>query len=600
MRSYLFPPKIASHPIANVVFQWVKPGLPSGIDPDQLPHIVELESESASVTYNMLCSEIKVCVMTYMGMDIGWNVYSQQPGEWWKISCKVDLRMSDVDKTTALSKLPPEVVAEIRDSFGKSQAFSVQQLLFNLDNAGLETVPLLDENIGSDASKIEPIAVGLINGSLLGSYFADMKTRGQPLLHMAVVSNEPEESDWRATDIKMEVAQLHGSDGKPKPNLTREEQDLSTLNYLCMSNNHLLPSAGPLTWNWVTQAESEQWDGVISHNRNAFLDIMKDQMRDQVLNNCIIAFGEVPLVDSIPQYYCGFKIIGTGAIINQKNRSKIARWFNENWQNAEPTCEMTDPGDPKKDFAMEWNWIQNPSSYDSGGAPVILGTLEFQPSYNCKVRFKSNQIIIDQRLKLWMKIMKSQDTREGTIIDWAQTTTYNLKVDGHGKFFVETIPGTKIDNSSPPSTNSFMNFFNSLNMEVDVISKQIKFADFNFTDFPIGVAQKYQFPGGKVFSFREFKFSQYGDLTAAITYVEPTEIPQTFAPPPLNPVNGISPQPMTTPLDDRLPPWSSHPVQPFLRQDRLPNGGGVGRNQAFVSANKRYRMVFQDDSNLVR
>ncbi|WPH01286.1 Hypothetical protein R9X50_00412400 [Acrodontium crateriforme] len=498
----------------------VKPGLPQQIDPSNLPNVVELGNESSSVLYNMLCTDVKVVVMEYMGMDVQWNVFEQPAGQSWGFQCKVDLRMTKDDNGSAFSRLPASVQAEIKASFGTEDAFSVQQLLFDLDNAGLETVPSMTIFQGSTA--IDPIVSGLINGSFLGSYYADMKARGQPLLHVSVVSHEPDASDFRATDMNMEVSQLvDESTGKTLQSLTPAQENLSTLCYLCMSNQHPLPQAQHFGWNWVSEAESHQWDGVIAYQRNTFANYIRGQLEAQVLQNCFIACVKTPLNSgSIPQYYAGLKNIGTGAISNPDNRGDIQDTLNG--ATGAPTFTLTDPTLPS-DLVMQWDWVQQ--SDDDAGLGGDLGNFTLKPQYNCKVFFIGNQIIITQHLVIYMSIMKSQDSHSGNIIDWTLTDKYTLKVDAHGKLIEDPAEmiqkGTIVDQSQTPSTNPFFNLFNNINGIINDIKNETQVVSTTFTDFPISVVQKFQFPGGKTFAFRDFQFSKFQDLTACITYVDP-------------------------------------------------------------------------------
>jgi hypothetical protein len=106
-----------------------------------LPNVIELGADWANVTYNMLCAEVKVCAMDIVEDEIVWTVYQQLAGQSWGFQCKVDLRMENDVAGSAFLRLSPTMKAQMREAFGGEDAFSVQQLLFDLDNAGLETVP---------------------------------------------------------------------------------------------------------------------------------------------------------------------------------------------------------------------------------------------------------------------------------------------------------------------------------------------------------------------------------------------------------------------------------------------------------------------------
>jgi hypothetical protein len=162
---------------------------------------------------------------------------------------------------------------------------------------------------------VDPEVSGLINGSLLASYYAEMKTKGQPLLHVAAVSRIQDQSQFRATDMDLKVNQLwDDATGKLKTNLTQADKELSTLKYLCMSGVHLMPPLRPVpNWNWVTASESQQWAGVIAN-------YIQPELMEQVLKNRYLC--QVNVVkdsSSIPRYYFGLRSLGGGPIINPDN-----------------------------------------------------------------------------------------------------------------------------------------------------------------------------------------------------------------------------------------------------------------------------------------
>ena len=138
--------------------QKLTPGLPIGVEPTALPHIVELGSDTSVVTYNMLCSEVDVRFIDYgRRNNYKWRVFSQPPGETWAFQSKVDLRLSETLDSSAFSKLSPEVKKQIKNLDGN--AFSVQQLLFDLDNAALQTPPAM-RIFAQAGTPVDPVVSG--------------------------------------------------------------------------------------------------------------------------------------------------------------------------------------------------------------------------------------------------------------------------------------------------------------------------------------------------------------------------------------------------------------------------------------------------------
>jgi hypothetical protein len=168
-------------------------GLPSRVDPTKF-NIVELGVGAASVTYNMVCSDFVI-----VNLDPGsrfspqrkWFVASQNPADPWLFSSKVDLRLSTVTPNK-YNTLSANMQQSIQNIFGAP--FSVQQLLYDLSNTALESVPT-----------INGVAPGTKTYELLEDYFRDvyftqLQKNGQPVLSAQVVMGSvPDQSSLKLT-----------------------------------------------------------------------------------------------------------------------------------------------------------------------------------------------------------------------------------------------------------------------------------------------------------------------------------------------------------------------------------------------------------------
>jgi hypothetical protein len=117
-------------------------GVPHVSKPSLLPDVVTLGGDTSSVIFNMLCSEFIVVELDPDSLysSPSWTNLSQPANSPWAFTSKVDLHLSTVDGS-AYSTLAPAIQSAIKN-LGVN-AFSVQQLLFDLTNASLMTVPNL-------------------------------------------------------------------------------------------------------------------------------------------------------------------------------------------------------------------------------------------------------------------------------------------------------------------------------------------------------------------------------------------------------------------------------------------------------------------------
>ncbi len=113
-------------------------GMPPMDDPTALPDMVELSGDTARVGFNLLCDEFIIAGIQNEWGAYSWNRTAQGRNDPWIYSTHVDLRLGQVPNTD-YSKLPADVQKTIKN-LGDS-AFSIQQLLFDLANAGLAEVP---------------------------------------------------------------------------------------------------------------------------------------------------------------------------------------------------------------------------------------------------------------------------------------------------------------------------------------------------------------------------------------------------------------------------------------------------------------------------
>lgn len=449
-------------------------GTPPGFLPSNLPDMVTLEAGSQSVNFSLLCAEFIVVESTFSRHGLTSFLNTSQPsGTAWVFTSNVPL-MSIINN----KNLPPAVQQKL-NNLGPD-AFSVQQLLFDLDNAILQSTPTL-----SGVAPGSAVSTAL-NQVFQGAYFSAMKTNGQPVLGYSIVpdtSSDP--SPLSLSSLNFEVSPYLPPNNQPNP-------DLNTLNYLCASNDNTLPQPVQFNWNWVDEGRGGQCDGVIAINRNTLAKYFEMQLIDQVQENCMLPFVRVWLSGS-------------------------CNWHFQLTPGQTPTVTYPATGDAVLTFSYT-----GPEYYDSAGLGGDMGSGALSTQYTVNVKFVGNTIIIVQHLVIYLYVSSLSDGHGGNAVDKMITDTYTIAVNQQGGLTVSDPVSAVIDNSSPPSTNGFFNFFNGLNDVSNDISTWLQnYAGTNIKDIPASQLRNFIFPGGKVFTYTDASFSANQDLVSNITYADP-------------------------------------------------------------------------------
>ncbi|RHZ70285.1 hypothetical protein CDV55_101765 [Aspergillus turcosus] len=412
-------------------------GLPSGVDPADLPDLVTLGADTSQVLFNLLCSDFTV---------VGTMDFASQ----------VDMRFSTVDQD-AYNKLPPAVQNELKNLSGT--AFSVQQLLFNLDNAGLSSTPSI-ANIPSGSPLWD-----LLESTFVSQYFTQMQSSGQPLL----------------------------GNGQPYSNPTDAQKQMATLNYLCAINNNNLPPAVQFNWNWVDISDQSNFDGVVSVNRNDFAAYLAGPMAAYASQYCI-------------QPTCHVDFDGTSIV------------FSCSLQNNSPNVTAVLSGDN----VMTMSYIGT----DSDSKVIDYNTsasLQITATYTMNMFFSGTRVTITQQQVIYVNIQGST-TRgaDGNMVDTTITDTYDLYIDEGGNLGCSCTSQTVITPTFPP-ISPIRNFFTGLgDISQKILGEIQDFQGGQLSDMPLAPFQKFVFPGGNTFTFKNVQFSNNQDLVTAITYQDPT------------------------------------------------------------------------------
>jgi len=469
-------------------------GLPPGYAPDAIPDVVALGQDSSAVIFNLMCSEFIVVQLVPGGgynPVPSWMNAAQPAGAAWLFTSKVDLRMFATD-ASAYDRLPAPVQAQIQALGGAP--FSVQQLLFDLDNAALESVPVI--------SGVTPgtTLYTVLQQDFLGAYFTAMKANGTPLLGATITMGASDPSTLQLSNLNMEVSPLVDGNGNPIPNPTSAQQQLATLNYLCEADNDQPHPPVPFNWNWVDSAGD--CDGALAINRNTFANYFQGQLAAQVSANCYAP-------------YCHVWLSG---IFDQNVHFE---WNMTGGQT--PTVTTPASGQTVLQFHYS-NYAE-----DQAGLNGDMGHLTLAPTYDMSVDFVGNTIVVTQHLVVYMYVSCMATSGSGNVIDKQIIDTFTLEIGSDGQLTTSWQPQPPaqviIDNSENPSVNPFLNFFvNITQLIADIDGWLQSLAAANLGDPPLSVVQNFVFPGGNTFTFKDVGFSDNQDLASRITYVDPTGV----------------------------------------------------------------------------
>ena len=367
-----------------------------------------------------------------------------------------------------------------------SSAFSLQQLVFDLDNAALQAVPTF-EGIprGSNADII-------LQKAFVSIYSASAKSHGLPLIAVTAVAQSYDRSQLHLTGYERQVSQLKDEQGVVIQNPTSLQRSATTLDYLCAVNGNTLPSAASFGWNWVLPTDINSISGVIAINRNTIGKFILDQLRPLVEDSCIkpschvsaFALGEV-------DYTCSLSVPNTPqtAVINAEGPTVVHIQYH----------------------------VEEKASDKSG---LTYGELQVKSTYTCDVSFQDETITIVQHLLIYVYAAFDYTTEGINAFDKTITNEYKISVDQYGTLRTEKIKETPVDKSQSPDRSWLVNIFTGINDVVNDMKKfTTKFGGTQLEEIPFNHLQNFIFPGAKVFTYNSAKFSDHQDLICDLTYV---------------------------------------------------------------------------------
>ncbi|MDI1257395.1 MAG: hypothetical protein PSV16_14975 [Flavobacterium sp.] len=452
-------------------------GIPDGMDESDVPDLITFNNDQ-SVLFKQICSTLKIASCEFSRSGMTFSNISQPDDDPWLFVSTVPLSNQSAN-SDEVPKNVNDTLAQLNKQYGPN-AFSVQQLVYNFDNAAIESSPSIASLIpGSDIDIV-------VSEVLVSTYFEEVKAAGQPVLNYNIVQNP---QAITPASLNMTALELEISDYDPGSTQVSQQdiQDLSTLNYLCAVDGKRIPPPVKFDWNWVEA--NEEFDGIVSVNRNSFAGNIEAQLDPYVTKNC-----NTPVISVYPDgLECKYS-----------------------WDMASGTPTKSKPSTGAE--VLDYSFYAY--SEDGAGLGDFMGTMAVSDSFSLSVTFSGNTIQIAQSIEIRIDMRVGLDSESWSPVRKTITDTYTLGVDNYGQLTAALVSVPKDTSEATPQQGGIRDFFTNFNDIVsDATTWASSVANTSFMDIPVDVVQQFVFPGGNTFSYHNVLFSENQDLTSSINYL---------------------------------------------------------------------------------
>lgn len=487
-----------------------KVGISNEISPLKIPNIIEfIESDKtsiANVKYKAFYSEfdiIKVEQVPGVPQKSIFKHFSQDNENPWTFEYAVKLDLQG----TEFKSLPKEIqdklksVNNITNEIDTDAIFSIQQLYLDLNTTALQSIPEIE---GIDPSDD---AMRLIQDIFKDKYFAELKKKGDVAFGYTVAHKDPKvngaqtETLIKPTDFNFFISPYYDASG----NKDESKKELYTLNYLVMSDNKPFPKEiKDFKWNWITDVESAEIDGVMSINRSNIIELLKNRF--------------TPLLSYL--------------ILNTYAKVTIPIDYNVTWDfdlliDADYKPEYTIGNSAK---VLEFTYCSEKQSSDT--EVPVWGNITLRYNLDSKIEVNEDNIIYTTDIVSFLHLNCEGGVSEGNIYNHTLTTNIKMRIDEHGQIYFEGSPLVDKDNGTNFSYSGWSKFISvgaidgTIDSIIHCVNENITNAKNQFNSKLEGVLENSTnlvFPGGKTFTFSTPSFSTNQDLVADIVYIKPED-----------------------------------------------------------------------------
>jgi len=458
---------------------------------EKIPPTITFDKEGSYVTYNMVNKVFQIIGVeaSAYGQRYWLNISQSDDDEVCAFQFTVDLDLQEGNLSNHFHDLPQETQNAIKN-LGE-EMFSVQQLFVDLNTAALSN------SYEIKGLKPTSIAYHMLCSVFFDEYFKELSKDGGVMLGFSINSKKPfpQYVSLVPTDLNFEIS-AYKENGKPT-----SDYSAYTLNYLIMSDGHVMQAPVPFTWNWVEKDELSQEAGTMAVNRNTFRDFLSAKL-SALLNN--LAW----------KPKCEFSVNLIEAKVNT----------NFNQDTSQQGFQISGSGS----ILLTYSYSQSDKASDT--FVPNWGNWQIDYTSSCNVSVSGTVITVIAKVNAHCHLNIDGGVTEGNWASYEVTTAYTIGVAADGTLVVTANTPQIKDNSEKPDPNFWSKLisFGTIQNCVSSIQEYLKpilegFCETFEDDIAamLNGSNGWTFPGGKTYSFTGAKFSDYQDLVADLLYVTP-------------------------------------------------------------------------------
>ena len=486
-----------------------KMGIPEGFPISKIPSTIILNKVGAEVTYNLYFQNMTIL-----------NIQEQRPYKWQNLSQSYDDESSvpwvfqfrvSLDFSTnnsVFANLPKSVQDKVKN-LNPDSAFSVQQLYLDLNTALLTSNPAI---IGLDP---DGPAAYYLSKIFINNYYEQLKSgsvsptnpNGYFLLGYGILPTKPSTTNPSIipTDLTISVSPFYDDS---RTLHVSDQFENYTLNYLVMTRGATMPPPYPFVWNWLDSSQVRDYHGAMSIRKEVFTQFLLDLLSPSLKNICLV-----------PIPYIHVNAISAEWSLDFKKTTDPQRYK-----------PVTDPLSNTK--VLTFFYTAYAEAKDDWGKFITWGNISATVTVQSDIYLENNLIKTDTTGTVNCHINIEGGVTAGNFVKYNTKTSYEIGVDQNGNLKAKMAPGSPAftDQSDQINPNGWSKFvtFGEINGVIDGLRKDMESMKEFLKGFDRQIEQMlngsgvWVFPGGKTFVFKDVHFSNFQDLTAHLTYVEPT------------------------------------------------------------------------------
>ena len=471
-------------------------GLPRGLDPSRIPDIVRLDQGSDKVSYFLFFQDFELAYLEWKRHGYVYHRLTQNPGDDpFVFHCHVDLRFGEAGSNTKYDNLPEEVQKALKN-LDPNTMFSVQQLYLDLNSVGLQDLPTLsgiptDSGVQSQLNQYFQSYWDALGGGDGSAKF----TLGYAAIDRS--APDPNKPSIQPTSLDFMVVPYHPQAGEDP------DAGSATLNYLMNSENRPLKRGGEFAWNWVDQSDVGDFSGAMAVSRTRFAEHLGRLLSGTLQPLCYTA-----------DAYFSIKDLGLSAKAG----------INFSPSTSPPTSKVSPTGSEILTLSFESH------DRDSDKVGLQSGSLDATYNLDADVSLSEREISFHARAALEFDLdwdLGKGDSK-GTAGGSEMTATFVVSVGPGGALSVKLKEEPKItevpksvSEGAFASVDHVTDFVNALNEGIKELTAGMAQLGTDIEKMLNSSGNKWIFPGGRTFLFKNAAFSNSQDLVVHIIYADP-------------------------------------------------------------------------------